>query len=119
MKEISKAALCFGIIFSVTLIPCRAATKTSDSLLDRIPAGEQVFNGQCAVCHSTKPDQRLVGPSLYGETSGSHPRKTDTQVRKIVLNGQGRMPDFKGVLSTRDLDNLLAYIRTQSAPEGK
>lgn len=116
MKQIFAAALSAGIIFSAALAPCQDATKVSGSDINSIRTGEKVFNDQCALCHSTKPDETLVGPSLYEETSGPHPKMTDAQVRKIVLNGIGRMPDFKETLSSQDLDNLLAYIRTQKAP---
>lgn len=119
MKQLFTVALSAGIIFSAALAPCQDATKVSGNDIKAIQAGEKAFKDQCALCHSTKPDETLVGPSLYEETSGPHPKMTDAQVRKIVLNGIGRMPDFKETLSSQDLDNLLAYIRTQKAPNGK
>jgi mono/diheme cytochrome c family protein len=103
------------------------ATLASGQTVPNVPTrteanaalGEQVFKDQCTVCHSVKPGEDGVGPSLYGETSGPHPKKTDEQVRKIVMEGLGKMPDFKDDISSDDLDNLLAYIRTLKPPEVK
>jgi mono/diheme cytochrome c family protein len=119
MRQIFAATLSIGIIFSAVLACSQVVIKSSSNEPNSIQAGEKVFKEQCALCHSTKPGETLVGPSLYEELSGEHPRMSETRVRKIVLNGIGRMPDFKETLSSRDLDNLLAYMRTQKEPAGK
>lgn len=41
-----------------------------------VSAGRRVFNSQCSICHSPRPDQNIVGPSLFGVVgrhSGSVP----------------------------------------------
>lgn len=116
MKKVLAAAVFAAILFVAALVPCRAATNGSDA---GVRAGAKVFSSQCAVCHSVKPNKKIVGPSLYGEVSGPNPRKTDAQLRDIVLKGIGRMPDFKDELSSQDLDNLLAYLHTVGDVTGK
>ena len=78
----------------------------------RIEAGQKVFQQHCAVCHSILPGATLVGPSLYHEMGGPAPAKPMAQVRAIILNGKGRMPGQKDKMSTKDLSDLLAYLRT-------
>lgn len=117
MKNLAIATLCATAI-AMALVPCRAAVKSPDSVVGEVHAGEAVFQGNCAVCHSIKPGKKLVGPSLYGVTGGAHPTTTDAAVRVIILNGKERMPGFRGVLSTGDIDNLLAYLRALGDSKG-
>lgn len=119
MKGKPAATICFVLALTAAPVFIRAATGSSDAAPTPAQAGEQVFKDQCAVCHSTKPDETLVGPSLYGEISGPHPKKTSDEVREIVLKGKERMPGFEDVLKTKDIDNLLEYMRTLSPPDGK
>lgn len=112
MRQMILAALCAEMILVAAAAPCQTTTSADGANANPVQAGEQVFKDQCAVCHSIKPGEKIVGPSLYGETSGPHPKMTDAQVRKTVLEGIGKMPDFKDDLDSHDLDNLLAYIRT-------
>jgi mono/diheme cytochrome c family protein len=117
MRTVIMATLCATAIVTA-LVPCRAAVKSPGSDASEVRAGEAAFQGNCAVCHSAEPGKRLVGPSLYGTTGGAHPTMTDAAVRATVLNGKGRMLDFKGVLSSGDIDNLLAYLRTLGDSKG-
>ena len=41
-----------------------------------VAAGKQVFHSQCAICHSDKPGENKIGPSLFGVVgrhTGSEP----------------------------------------------
>ncbi|MGC2161382.1 MAG: cytochrome c [Silvibacterium sp.] len=118
MKKVWAAAVFGAILFVAALVPCQAATNGSGEDAG-VRAGAKVFSDQCAVCHSVEPNKKIVGPSLYGEVSGTKPRKIDAQLRDIVLKGIGRMPDFKDELSSQDLDNLLAYLHTVGDVTGK
>ncbi len=111
MKSVVLTVVC-ALGSLVALFPCRAVAKSSGPDLSRVEAGAAIFSGNCAVCHSIKPGEKLVGPSLYDETAGAHPRMTDAQVQAIVLSGEGRMPSFKGTLSSENTRKLLAYLRT-------
>jgi mono/diheme cytochrome c family protein len=119
MRRIRTAALCAEIVFLAVAAQCQTANNASGGDSNSVQAGEQVFKDNCAVCHSIKPNEKIVGPSLYGEMSGTPPKLTEAQVRKVVLEGLGKMPDFKDVLDSSDLDHLLAYLRTLKPPDKK
>jgi mono/diheme cytochrome c family protein len=38
--------------------------------------------------------------------------KSAVQVRAIIKNGKNKMPAFKDTIPDKDLDDLLAYIRS-------
>jgi mono/diheme cytochrome c family protein len=88
------------------------AQDASASKAQAVHAGQQVFTQRCFQCHSVLPDQVRFGPSLYGEMKKPHPKKTEAQIRAILINGNGKMPSFKDVLTKEDTDNLLAYLHS-------
>jgi mono/diheme cytochrome c family protein len=98
--------------------------------------GQKIFAAQgCAACHSLKPDEKLVGPSLAGiatragdrvkaadykgkTTTGElYIRESIVQPSAYVVPGfsDGVMPqDFGKVkLSAQDLADLIAFLLTQ------
>lgn len=71
-----------------------------------IAAGRKLFATRCASCHGENGaggfGPRLIGSSL-----------PDASVEKTVANGvSGKMPAFKGKLSTENMSALLAYARS-------
>lgn len=81
-----------------------------------VHAGQQVFLKNCFPCHSTAEGQQKVGPSLFHVNSGPRPRVSAATIRSYLANGHsgsiGVMPSFKGILTEKDTDDLLAYLHT-------
>jgi len=81
-------------------------------------AGKKVFEQNCASCHGAKgkgdgaaaaalnpkPANFTLGKFKYG--SG------DADLAKTIKNGKGSMPPWGAVLSGKDVDNVISYIRT-------
>jgi len=76
-----------------------------------VHAGEQVFLQKCFQCHSVNKDEVRVGPSLYSVMKGSH-SETAAQVRSQIVDGKGRMPPFKGLLTPEEVDHVVAYLHS-------
>lgn len=90
--------------------------------------GETLFaKFTCNACHSTADDSVRVGPSLKGifgrDTSfadGSSATADENYLResienpgaKVVTGFGNLMPSFKGQLKDRDLDAILAYLKS-------
>ncbi len=76
--------------------------------------GKQVFE-QCGVCHSTGEDKKM-GPGLKGLfqkdklTNGKKP--TEATVRAKIDEGGNGMPGYKDMLSDKEKDDLIAYLKT-------
>jgi cytochrome c2 len=77
--------------------------------------GKDVFE-QCAVCHNADSTEKKMGPGLKGLfkhdklTNGKKP--TDANVRAKIDEGGNGMPPYKDMLSDKEKDDLLAYLKT-------
>src|SRR5436190_24228219 len=72
--------------------------------------GYDVYLGNCARCHG-QDGQGGVGPKLAGGAVVSAFPDPADQVR-LVEDGQGAMPSFKGELSQAQIADVVAYTRT-------
>lgn len=99
-------------------------------------AGRQVYQAQCAICHSDKPDVNKIGPSLYGVVgrhTGAEPGYsysvanknsnlvwTPTELDLYLNDPQKVVPGTKmpygGLHSAAKRANLIAFLETLGKP---
>jgi mono/diheme cytochrome c family protein len=79
-------------------------------------AGKTVYSNKCMICHGADGQ----GATGYAKamklqparlTSDAVQKKTDAELKKIILEGSGNMKPLKG-LSDIDIANVIAYVRT-------
>jgi mono/diheme cytochrome c family protein len=76
--------------------------------------GERIFQ-QCRGCHGEKAGENKAGPSLKGLfqkrrlLNGSP--ATEQNIRLRIRNGGDGMPSYEQVLSAKELDQLIVYLR--------
>jgi cytochrome c6 len=73
------------------------------------------FKAKCASCHG--PDgtgQTAVGKTLKIRNfhSADVRKQSDADLAKVIEAGKGKMPPFKGKLSTDEINGLVKYIRS-------
>ena len=77
--------------------------------------GKVVFE-QCAVCHNADSDEKKMGPGLKGlfkkakMSNGKQP--TEANVKAKIDEGGNGMPPYKDMLSDKEKDDLIAYLKT-------
>jgi mono/diheme cytochrome c family protein len=82
-------------------------------------AGKTVFKAKCGTCHTLKPAGTVAknvnrGPVLTNK------RETTARVMKALLGGgTGVMPTFVGVLSTKQINDVVAFVVAASKPGAK
>jgi len=78
-------------------------------------AGKAVYSNKCMICHGANGE----GATGYAKAMGLEParlssdrvqKKTDAELKKIILEGSGKMKPLKG-LTEIDIDNVIAYVR--------
>src|ERR1700732_67084 len=109
------ARLCDFIAFLVSSAIIFASSFASSSHNASTQAssdrGAAIFRKSCSVCHSIRPGETKVGPSLYGvlrEGSGH----SEQAVRQAIADGQGTMPAFREKLDPGEIDDLVEFLRT-------
>ena len=98
---------------------CDAEPHKTDAELGLNPQqaqGRRVFEQRCQECHFAYISRSLHGPSLQGlfkkQSMTSGIPVNDDRVRDIIVLGRSKMPAFGRVLTTEQVDDLLAYLHT-------
>lgn len=77
--------------------------------------GKDVFQ-QCSICHNADSDQKKMGPGLKGLfkkdklTNGKKP--TEANIRTQIDDGGEGMPAYKDMLSDKEKNDVIAYLKT-------
>ena len=83
--------------------------------------GKQVFQDNCAICHSAETDEMIVGPGLKGlfkwpphklSDGTEHKEHTVEIIRKQVTEGGGAMAPMGEVISAEQTTDVVAYLKT-------
>lgn len=74
-----------------------------------------VYKAKCAMCHG--PDgagQTPTGKAMKVRdlSSPDVQKATDEQIEKMIENGKGKMPAYKGKLDAAAIDGLVKFVRT-------
>lgn len=79
----------------------------------RVEEGEKIYRQRCLSCHSKSAGDTLPfgPPNLHGIFKGQS-SMTTTDVTMIIVKGKNGMPGWGNVLTKREIDNLIAYLRT-------
>ena len=79
--------------------------------------GKKVYADKCLKCHGAtgkgdgpKADTLEKKPADYTDKKKMG-QFTDAQLKQVVVDGKQPMPAYKGKVSDRDLEDVLAYVR--------
>ncbi len=98
----------------IAAVLCLSLTATAFAAGDP-ERGKAVFQ-QCSMCHSATTAEVKAGPSLKGLfkkeklTNGQKP--TEAAIRAKIDQGGLTMPKYKDVLTAKEKDDLIAYLKT-------
>jgi cytochrome c6 len=75
--------------------------------------GAVLFRKDCARCHIQKAGQADPAPALTGYFERK-PQPTTQQAKEMIRNGKRAMPPFGERLSSDEIDDVIAYLKTLS-----
>ena len=75
----------------------------------KIEAGAEVYEMHCATCHG----ERLRNTGAAFDLLQLKPNER-ARFDEAVNDGKGQMPSWAGVLSTEEIDQIWAYIRSRA-----
>lgn len=95
----SVVALLAAVIF--TAAPVQAADPRN---------GAKIYNNHCAGCHGAQGNGMM--PGMPNFLRGEGLMKPDAVLVQTLERGAGMMPAFRGLLTTQELLDVVAYLRT-------
>ena len=108
-----------ALILSVLVLPVLPRSVLAQGaaapapLDDAQKLGQRLFYQSCVVCH-VKPQitSGQYGPVLSKQTLGGQ----EEALRAFISNGTSRMPGFKFQFEPRQINAIVAYLKTLPAP---
>jgi mono/diheme cytochrome c family protein len=102
MKTITIATL--SLIASVGLAHAGAAE------------GKELYTAKCVACHGANGEGKAAIAKMFNVTqkplgSKEVQAKSDADLKKVILEGQGKMKPVTGV-TPKQADDIVAYVRT-------
>ena len=98
----------------IFLLGAHSAQSQGTGKREDASRGKDVI-AQCTGCHNIDNDEKKVGPSLKGLfkrqklLNGS--LATEANIRLVIKKGRGGMPSYENILSTDQLDLLVAFLK--------
>jgi mono/diheme cytochrome c family protein len=106
----------FGVVLALAGCKTSQPPKPLEQLTPQERAGHNVFLQQCSLCHDDRTGTAMKGPSLLNiykkQYLPSGAPANDDRITNVVMHGRGMMPAIGGQLSTDDVADLLAYLKT-------
>ena len=92
-----------------------AAASSPAKLNEQETRGENLFRQRCSLCHLPRKlkfgSPPVVGPDLTGLFKEAGPDKMKL-LRGTILKGSPDMPGFQYGLEPKEIDDLIAYLKT-------
>ena len=87
---------------------------STNPVVGDITRGETLYQENCATCHGKK-GEGITAPALGNQSALAH--NTDEFIRYAITNGRQDTPmvAFKDNLSTADIDNVTAFLRSRAS----
>ncbi len=111
-----KSARILGSLLSLSLliVPTVMAAQ-KDSPAKEAKEGSSIFESKCFACHG----KDAKGQTAMGKTlkirdlhSAEVQKQTKEELTKIIEDGKGKMPAYKGKLSKDQINDLVDYIKS-------
>lgn len=120
LQPCSLALLVCSVFCSMLFSGCNAERRRSDAELGLNPQqaeGRHIYDQHCDRCHSPYSSRGRQGPSLQGIFKKQYLSKSgmpanDDRVRDIIVLGRNKMDGFGNVLTSEQVNDLLAYLHT-------
>jgi len=120
-RTIIISALSIAGILSTGMICLRAQNKplsvlpSAEKLNEQEMRGEGLFLQRCSLCHLPRKlkfgSPPVIGPSLVGQFKDSNADQQKT-LRNFILKGGPDMPGFQYGLEPKEVDDLIAFLKT-------
>jgi len=89
-----------------------AAAFSTDLYAADMMKGRKIYSMHCALCHGPAGQATMPGAPNFARQEGI--LKPDFTLLATIRAGRNGMPAFQGMLSDRDIMDVIAFIRTMN-----
>jgi mono/diheme cytochrome c family protein len=82
-------------------------------------AGKTVFKAKCGACHTLKPAGTVAKSPNRGPVLTNKRESVARVMRALAGGATGVMPTFVGVLTTKQINDVVAFVVAASKPGAK
>ena len=99
--------------FAASIADLKAGLVKSAHDNPSIAATADIYTKFCAECHGTNGRAKTAKGKRTGATdfTGADWNTDDARAVRIITNGKGDMPIFKGKLSAKEIRSVWGYVR--------
>lgn len=109
MKKIDSSHRVFSVLILVLLWCSLALVSLAASAADPQQGG-RLYGKHCQNCHGATGAGQMPGLPDFSRAQGL--MQSDNDLLQFVRNGAGMMPAYRGLLSDREILDVIAYLRT-------
>lgn len=98
------------VVLATALWAPAVIAQTDAPLNDQQRLGQRVVVQYCSLCHDRPGinSNVTIGPLLSKQSAGG----ADDVLREVIGNGTPRMPGYKLLLDSSQIDAVIAYLKT-------
>jgi mono/diheme cytochrome c family protein len=93
-----------------------APKKATGASAREVAAGKDLFKEQCLQCHWPDKDDKRIGPGMKGlykrDKMWDGKPFSEAAVKEMIIKGGGKMVGFEEVLNPKQIDQVIAYLKT-------
>lgn len=104
-SHLPRAIRVLAVALSLTLTGFAGVAQAADPL-----KGAKLYNERCSNCHGSGGVPNMPGVPNFSRNERL--MQSDLALIKSISIGRGMMPAFQGVLSEKDILDVIAYLRT-------
>lgn len=97
-------------LLATLLVAALAASFSSSLHAADIFKGQKLYQQNCAACHGLAGRSVMPNAPNFAHREGI--LKPDLTLLASIRSGRNAMPAFQGILTDRDIMDVIAYVRT-------
>ena len=95
-----------GLLLAAIVVSCLCTYAQASDIFN----GKDVYDLHCQTCHGM--DGQAIEPGVPDFSRGESLYAPDVDLVRVLRDGDGHLPSYRGLLSDEELRDVIAYIRT-------
>jgi mono/diheme cytochrome c family protein len=99
------------LYFASAILYAQTKATPADS---KAAGGEAVYQARCVLCHGSDGHSQTTLGKQLGAIDLHSPavqKKTDAELKNVILHGQKNMPPFDGQITSAEIDQVISRVR--------